>query len=110
MEQAEAYGVRVVRSRVDILDARKRRLCRNSRCGRGYPAMGCDVRSGLAFALGAATTDVGCLKVDGHQGTSVDGLYAAGDVVSDLHQIAVATGHAAVAAARIHHCLPRNPR
>jgi thioredoxin reductase (NADPH) len=75
-----------------------------------YPAMGCDVRSGLASALGAATTEVGCLKVDCHQGTSVDGLYAAGDVVSDLHQIAVATGHAAVAATRIHHCLPRNPR
>jgi thioredoxin reductase (NADPH) len=75
-----------------------------------YPAMGCEVRSGLASALGAATTDVGCLKVDAHQGTSVDGLYAAGDVVSDLHQIAVATGHAAVAATHIHHCLPENLR
>jgi thioredoxin reductase (NADPH) len=75
-----------------------------------YPAMGCDVRSGLACALSAATTDVGCLKVDGHQRTSVEGLYAAGDVVSDLHQIAVATGHAAVAATHIHHCLPLNPR
>jgi thioredoxin reductase (NADPH) len=75
-----------------------------------YPALGCDVRSDLASALGAATTDIGCLKVDGHQRTSVEGLYAAGDVVSDLHQIAVATGHAAVAATHIHHCLPRNPR
>jgi thioredoxin reductase (NADPH) len=75
-----------------------------------YPAMGCDVRSGLASGLGAATTEAGCLKVDCHQGTSVDGLYAAGDVVSDLHQIAVATGHAAVAATRIHRCLPRNLR
>jgi thioredoxin reductase (NADPH) len=75
-----------------------------------YPALGCDVRSDLASALGAATTDIGCLKVDGHQRTSIEGLYAAGDVVSDLHQIAVATGHAAVAATHIHHCLPRNPR
>ncbi|MEA2886208.1 MAG: thioredoxin reductase [Bradyrhizobium sp.] len=75
-----------------------------------YPAMGCDVRSGIASALGAATTEVGCLEVDGHQRTSVEGLYAAGDVVSDLHQIAVATGHAAVAATHIHHCLPLNPR
>jgi thioredoxin reductase (NADPH) len=63
-----------------------------------YPVMGCDARSELASRLGAATTDVGCLKVDAHQRTTVDGLYAAGDVVSDLHQIAVATGHAAVAA------------
>jgi thioredoxin reductase (NADPH) len=75
-----------------------------------YPALGCDVRSGLASALGAAMTEVGCLKVDAHQRTSIEGLYAAGDVVSDLHQIAVATGHAAVAATHIHHCLPRNPR
>jgi thioredoxin reductase (NADPH) len=75
-----------------------------------YPAMGCDVRSGLACTLGAATTEVGCVKVDGHQRTSVEGLYAAGDVVSDLHQIAVATGHAAVAATHIHHSLPLNPR
>jgi thioredoxin reductase (NADPH) len=75
-----------------------------------YPALGCDVRSDLASALGAATTDIGCLKVDGHQRTNIEGLYAAGDVVSDLHQIAVATGHAAVAATHIHHCLPRNPR
>jgi thioredoxin reductase (NADPH) len=55
-----------------------------------YPALGCDVRSDLASALGAATTDIGCLKVDGHQRTSIEGLYAAGDVVSDLHQIAAA--------------------
>jgi thioredoxin reductase (NADPH) len=30
--------------------------------------------------------------------------------VSDLHQIAVATGHAAVAATHIHKCLPCNSR
>jgi thioredoxin reductase (NADPH) len=75
-----------------------------------YPAMGCDVRSALACSLGAATNEVGCIEVDSHQRSSVDGLYAAGDVVSDLHQIAVATGHAAVAATHIHRSLPRNFR
>lgn len=75
-----------------------------------YPAMGCDVRAGLATALGAATAPAGTLEIDVHQQTSVDGLYAAGDVVSDLHQIAVATGHAAVAATRIHRRLPPNYR
>lgn len=75
-----------------------------------YPAMGCDVRAGLATALGAATDPAGTLEIDAHQQTSVDGLYAAGDVVSDLHQIAVATGHAAVAATRIHRRLPANYR
>ena len=75
-----------------------------------YPALGCTVRSDLALALGAAGDDVGCLKVDGHQQTTVEGLYAAGDVVTDLHQLSVAIGHAAVAATHIHNRLPFNPR
>ncbi len=45
-----------------------------------YPALGCGVRSELAVALGAKTNDVGCLEVDAHQQTTVDGVYAAGDV------------------------------
>jgi thioredoxin reductase (NADPH) len=40
----------------------------------------------------------------------VDGLYAIGDVVSALNQIAVAVGHAAIAATAIHNRLPWNPR
>ena len=54
-----------------------------------YPALGCGVRSELASGLGAKTNDVGCLEVDSRQRTTVAGIYAAGDVVSDLHQIAV---------------------
>ncbi|HEX2512980.1 MAG TPA: NAD(P)/FAD-dependent oxidoreductase [Xanthobacteraceae bacterium] len=75
-----------------------------------YPAMGCEVRSQLALALGARCNDIGNLHVDDQQRTSVEGLYAGGDVVTDLHQISVATGHAAVAATAIHNSLPRNYR
>jgi thioredoxin reductase (NADPH) len=75
-----------------------------------YPALGCDVRSGLATDLGARRIPAGTLIVDEHQQTSVAGLYAIGDVVSDLHQITVATGHAAVAATAVHNRLPRNVR
>lgn len=75
-----------------------------------YPVLGCDVRSELGRALGARHNNVGCLEVDAHQQTTVKGLYAVGDVVSDLHQIAVGTGHAAVAATHIHNNLPRNFR
>ena len=75
-----------------------------------YPALGCSARSELATALGARCNDIGTLLVDDHQQTSVEGLYAAGDVVSDLHQLAVATGHAAIAATDIHNGLLRNPR
>jgi thioredoxin reductase (NADPH) len=75
-----------------------------------YPIMGCEVRSGLGKALGARTNEIGCLHVDECQSTSVPGLYAAGDVVSDLHQISVGIGHAAIAATKIHNSLPHNFR
>jgi thioredoxin reductase (NADPH) len=71
-----------------------------------YPVLGCRVHSDLATALGAKTNRLGCLVVDDKQQTTVDGLYAAGDVVSDLHQIVVAEGHAAIAATAIHNRLP----
>jgi pyruvate/2-oxoglutarate dehydrogenase complex dihydrolipoamide dehydrogenase (E3) component len=66
-----------------------------------YPALGCDVRSELTSVLGASCTETGNLVVDDHPRTSVRGLYAAGDVVSDLHQLSVAFGHAALAATAI---------
>jgi thioredoxin reductase (NADPH) len=75
-----------------------------------YPALGCVVRSDLATSLGASCTDTGNLVVDDHQRTTVRGLYAAGDVVTDLHQLSVAFGHAAVAATDIHNQLPSNFR
>jgi thioredoxin reductase (NADPH) len=66
------------------------------------------VRSRLALDLGAKATKEGNLLVDDCQRTSVKGLYAAGDVVSDLHQISVGLGHAAIAATKIHNELERN--
>jgi thioredoxin reductase (NADPH) len=71
-----------------------------------YQILGCDVCSELAAELGARHTEIGCIEVDAHQ----QGLYAAGDVVSDLHQLAVGTGHAALAATHIHNSLPHNFR
>jgi len=75
-----------------------------------YPVLGCKVRSDLARSLGAASTKDGNLIVDDHQRTTIEGLYAAGDVVTDLHQLSVAFGHAAIAATDIHNKLPPNPR
>lgn len=75
-----------------------------------YPVMGSRSRATLATALGADVDDGGELRVDRAQMTSVDGLYAIGDVVSALNQIAVAYGHAAVAATAIHNRLPPRPR
>jgi thioredoxin reductase (NADPH) len=78
-----------------------------------YPMLGENARSGLAAKLGARTAQCDELVVDEHQQTTVPGLYAIGDVVVGLHQIAVATGQAARAAVRIHNQLPpalRPPR
>jgi thioredoxin reductase (NADPH) len=70
-----------------------------------YPALGCKVHSDLAVALGALHNKTGCLLVDGHQQTKIKGLYAIGDVVSDLHQLVVAEAHAAIAATAIHNSM-----
>lgn len=75
-----------------------------------YPVLGCDVASDLATALGARCNDVGCVIVDDKQRTTIANIYAAGDVVSDLHQLSVAAGHAAIAATAIHKSLPNKFR
>ena len=75
-----------------------------------YPVLGGNAQSQLAVALGARVDENGELVVDERQQTSVDGVYAMGDVVSALNQIAVALGHAAIAATAVHNRLPRNWR
>ena len=75
-----------------------------------YPVLGADAQSGLAQALGAALTDAGELQVGAHMQTSVERLYAIGDVVSGLNQISVAVGQAALAATAVHRHLPLNSR
>lgn len=75
-----------------------------------YPALGCEAGSQLAAMAGADHVAVGDLQVDANQETSVPGLYAAGDLVSGINQISVATGHAAIAATAIHNRLGPNYR
>lgn len=53
----------------------------------------------LADQLGCARTDEGCVRVDGEGETTVDGVYAAGDLVPGLHLIQVAAAQGAVAGA-----------
>lgn len=70
-----------------------------------YSAMGVTPRAQLAVKAGAKLDDDGRLVVDAHQQTSLDGLYAAGDVVRGLNQISTAQGEAAIAATAIHNRL-----
>lgn len=70
-----------------------------------YSALGTTPNAELAEALRAETTDDDLMKIDAHQATRIPGLYAAGDVVLGLNQIAVATAEAALAATAIHNRL-----
>lgn len=70
-----------------------------------YSALGMTPRGALAEGLGAAVDEAGRLIVDDHQRTSVEGLYAAGDLVRGLNQITVAEAEAAIAATDIHNRL-----
>jgi len=72
-----------------------------------YSAFGTTSQSQIANALQAHTDPSGRLFVNEHQQTSVEGLYAAGDVVRGLNQICVANGEAAIAATAIHNYLPK---
>lgn len=81
---------------------------RESICDSMYGALGLQVQSQLALALGAQADAGGYLRVDRRHRTPIAGLYAAGDVAAGLNQISVATGGAAIAAAAMHQALRRN--
>ncbi len=71
-----------------------------------YPALGFKPKCRLASDVAARVDRHGEILVGRHMQTSIPGLFAAGDCVSGLHQISVATGQAAVAATAIHNYLP----
>ena len=70
-----------------------------------YVALGTSPRSDLPVSIGAKCNASGCVVVDAKQETSVAGLYAIGDIVEGLDQIAFAMGQGAVAATAIHNAL-----
>jgi thioredoxin reductase (NADPH) len=76
-----------------------------------YPALGSDTHTQLGEMLGAKLANDGCFLCDDHQRTSVEGLYAAGDVVHGLDQISHAMGEGGVAATTIRNDLcAQDPR
>ena len=76
-----------------------------------YPALGSDTHTQLGEMAGARLASDGCFLCDGHQRTSVTGLYAAGDVVHGLDQISHAMGEGGVAATTIRNDLcSQSPR
>jgi thioredoxin reductase (NADPH) len=70
-----------------------------------YSALGTTPQGLLGEEIGAETDEAGSLIVNSHQMTTVDGLYAAGDLVRGLNQMTVAEAEAAIAATGIHNRL-----
>lgn len=108
-------AIEVVESRIVRVAAEDGRIAalhladgRSLRFDTIYSALGTAPRSDLAKALGVRLAEDGRIVVGDHQATSVDGCYAAGDIVVGLNQISVAMGQAAVAATAIHNRLARN--
>ena len=75
-----------------------------------YVSLGCRPRIELASALGATSDQNHALRVNEHQQTSIDGLYAAGDNVRGLNQVIIAAAEAALAATDIHNRLTATNR
>lgn len=105
-------GVEIIESAVPSVTIAKRRITAFD-FGAGeprtfdvvYSALGITPRNRLAVQAGAERAPEGRLIVDGHQQTSVPGLYAAGDVVRGLNQISTAQGEGAIAATAVHNSL-----
>lgn len=70
-----------------------------------YSGLGNDPCNDLAAGLGLDLADDGRILTDMNQETSVPGVFAAGDVVTGLNQIAVAMAQGEIAATRIHSLL-----
>jgi thioredoxin reductase (NADPH) len=68
----------------------------------GFPMLGSEYNTDLHESLGCEITDDGTVAVDDHGRTSVDGVYAVGDVTPGHNQIPVAMGQGAKAGIAIH--------
>jgi len=72
-----------------------------------YSGMGIAPQTQLVADLGPQLSSDGRLETDAHMQTTVPGLYAAGDVVTGLNQIAVAMAQAEIAATAVHNAARR---
>jgi thioredoxin reductase (NADPH) len=76
----------------------------------GFALYGADYNNGLAADLGCDLNDDGTVAVDDHGRTSVDGVYAVGDLTPGHNQVPIALGDGAKAGISIHWALRAFPR
>ncbi|MFC7028353.1 NAD(P)/FAD-dependent oxidoreductase [Halomicroarcula sp. GCM10025324] len=78
----------------------------------GFAMYGAEYNNGLARELGCDINDDGTVEVDDHGKTSVETVYAVGDMVAGHNQVPVALGQGAKAGISVHFQLrdfPRDP-
>ncbi|MDY6818651.1 MAG: NAD(P)/FAD-dependent oxidoreductase [Halobacteriales archaeon] len=76
----------------------------------GFPMYGSEYNTALAEQLDCDLNDDGTIDVDDHGRTSVDGVYAVGDITPGHNQIPVAMGQGAKAGIALHMELRSFPR
>ena len=76
----------------------------------GFAMYGSNYNTGLAESLGCELTESGTVDVDDHGRTSVEGVYAVGDITPGHNQIPVAMGKGAKAGLAIHKELRTFPK
>jgi thioredoxin reductase (NADPH) len=76
----------------------------------GFAMYGSEYNTALAESLGAELNDDGTIAVDDHGRTSVEDVFAVGDVIQGHNQIPVAMGQGAKAGIQIHMDLRPFPR
>jgi thioredoxin reductase (NADPH) len=107
LESLGEAGIGIVDGPVEAIDPANESICVTTAQDKVlqfasiYPALGSDTHVQLAEMVGAKLKGDGCLWVDDHQRCSVEGLYAAGDVVIGLDQISNAMGQGGVASTTI---------
>ena len=106
-------GIALIDGPVDVIEPGEMQisvtLCDGSRHDFAslYPALGSDTHVSLAEMLGCKLSEDRCIVTDDHQRASLDGVYAAGDVVHGLDQISHAMGEGGVASTTIRNDLAK---
>jgi thioredoxin reductase (NADPH) len=115
-ERLDAAGIRVVETPLSDMEARPGEVDLHFADGTlltfdtVYSGLGVEPRTGIAEGLDLEMTSDRRFVTDPKQRTSVPGVYAAGDAVTGLNQIAVAMAQAEIAAVDIHNAIRKAER